>query len=298
MTLSIIIVNYNVRELVIKCITSIHTFLTSTDFEIIVVDNNSTDGSANAIKDKFPDITIIHNPSNLGFSEANNQGINAAKGDYILLLNPDIYLIDNSLCKLLTFLKEKEQPTLAAPKLLNPDQTLQYSAWKDKGLSVMFLETFRYFNTAYPLEQFKTAQAVQNISGAAMLFPKKLIEKIGFFDKNLFWMEDFDFCYRVRKKGLSVYYYPEASVVHLGGQSSETNIKVATANFILSKLAFYRKHYPGFRALLAFILILMHIIGYLIFLLPMSIFGKRYGKKIMPYLYTLRYFFKGYTKVL
>jgi GT2 family glycosyltransferase len=289
MEVSIIIVNYNVRQLVLDCISSINTFFTCVSYEIIVVDNNSTDNSVGAIKNIFPDTIIISNKANEGFSEANNQGIKAAKGKYIFLFNPDTYFIDSSVCRLMDFIKEKGN-ILVTPKLLNNDRTLQYSAWKDKGLHIMFQESFRLFRSAYPLEKYTTPQRVDNVAGAAMLFPKELIEKIGYLDSNIFWMEDFDYCYRIRKAGMDIYYYPEAAIVHYSGQSSEKNLNVAYANLIISKLKFYKKHHPGFKTVLTFMFTLLHLTGYTLFLLLVSPFSGHYRKKIRPYLYTFRKF--------
>jgi GT2 family glycosyltransferase len=297
MEVSIIIVNYNVKKLILDCINSVYTYLKCVSFEIIVIDNNSTDESIEVISRAFPEVKIIQNQINAGFSEANNQGIEAAKGKYILLLNPDTYLIDSSLCGLISFTKEKGSEVLCAPKLLNSDRTLQHSAWKDKNLIVLFQESFRYFNSAYPAETYTLPQQVDNVSGAAMFFSKELVEKIGCLDSTIFWMEDFDFCYRARKAGMPVYYYPSASVVHMGGQSSETNLNVMYSNLLLSKLKFYKKHYSKFEIFPAFLFTFLHLVGYTLFLILIAPFSKNHRKKISPYFYTFgkftTYLFRG-----
>ncbi len=302
MDISIIIVNYNVKQLLLDCINSIYTNLKCVSLEIIVVDNNSTDGSIEAIGKAFPDVRIIQNQTNAGFSEANNQGIKAANGKYVLLLNPDTYFIDSSLCILVDFVKEKGSNILVAPKLLNKDRTLQQSAWKDKSLSVLFQESFRYFNSAYPVQTYTTPRVVDNVSGAAMFFPKVLVEKIGYLDNDIFWMEDFDFCYRARKAGVPVYYFPGASIVHIGGQSSESNLKVMHANLLLGKLKFYKKHYSKSETFPVFTFTFFHLVGYTIFLLIMSPFSKNYRKKIAPYFYAFgkfsTYLFTGKVSLI
>jgi len=287
MELSIVIVNYNVRQLVKDCIESIYKFLSCVSFEIIVVDNNSLDGSIEEIKKYNPEVKIIQNKHNVGFSEATNQGILASVGEYILILNPDAYLVDNSICGLYSFVKDSKE-IIAAPRLLNTDNSLQHSAWRDKRLRVMFQETFRIFRSAYHQEEFKTPQKVDNVSGAAMLFPRAIIEKVGLFDKAFFWMEDFDFCYRARKVGIPVYYFPGASIVHIGGQSSEKNRNTAYANSLISKVKFYKKHHSGFKVFLISVFTLFHIIAYLCFLVLISPFSRHYQKKITPYVYTFR----------
>ena len=286
MELSIIIVNYNVKQLVIDCIRSIYTHLKCVSFEIIVIDNNSADDSVNAVKTNFPDTIIISNNHNAGFSEANNQGIKVANGKYVFLLNPDTYLIDSSICKLIDFVKE-EGNIIAAPKLLNENRTLQPSAWKDKRLLVILQEACNIYISAYPLGKYTEPQSVANTKGAAMLFQKTLVEKVGYLDSNLFYMEDFDYCYRARKAGVPIYYFPQASIVHYGEQSSNTNRNIATANFILSKLTFYKKHHSKLETLLVLILVFLHLITYTLFLTLVSPFGKHYRKKLPPYLYSL-----------
>lgn len=243
MELSIIIVSYNVKEELLKCIGSIFTYLKEIRLEIIIIDNNSSDGTVKIVNSKFPSVTCISNASNVGFSEANNQGIRVSLGDYILLLNPDIYLYDDSLKAMLDYIKTRDDNELLSPRLLNSDNTIQTSAWKDKGLFVMLLELVRIFIDEYPLNKFTTPQQVDNVAGAAMLFKRTLIGKIGFLDSELFWMEDFDYCYRLRKKGGKVIYFPGASIVHYGGKSTDKNLKIAYANANVSKLKFYKKHH-------------------------------------------------------
>lgn len=297
MEVSIVIVNYNVKQLLLDCIGSIYSYFKCFTFEIIVVDNNSYDGSADALKSVYPNVSIISNRDNVGFSEANNQGMKAAKGDYIFLLNPDTFLIDDSICKLIDFVKEKGGNVIVGPKLLNNDKSLQYSAWKDKTLSVMFQETFRIYRSAYKVEQFTSPQIVDVVSGAAMLFRKEVVEKIGYFDNDIFWQDDFDYCYRARNAGISIYYFPNASLVHYVRQSADKNLNIYYANFIISNLRLYKKHHSKFEIFLAFIFTLFHLVGYTVFLLLLSPFSKTYRKKVIPYFYTfgkfMAYLFTG-----
>ena len=290
MEVSIVIVNYNVKQLILECIGSIYKYFKCVTFEIIIVDNNSRDDSINAIKTTYPEVIIIENKFNAGFSGATNQGMEIAKGDYIFLLNPDTYLIDESVCKLIGFIKEKKNNVLVAPRLLNNDRTLQYSAWKDKELFVILQESFQIYRSAYKLETFSSPRAVDNVMGAAMVFPKELIAKVGNFDSDIFWQDDFDFCYRVRKYGIPVVYYPDATIVHYFNQSAVKNVNVYYANLIISKLKLYRKHHSGFKVTLVVLLTLIHIMAYIIFLLMISPFSKHYRDKLIPYLYTFRKF--------
>jgi len=290
MRLSIVIVNYNVEQLVIDCVRSIYKYLDCIPFEIIVVDNSSDKRDIQPVRNEFPAIQIIENIYNTGFSEANNQGINVSTGDYVLLLNPDTYLIDDTICKMFEFARDLKQNAIVGPKLLNEDKSLQYSAWRDKDLKIIFQESLRIFKSSYPLETYTKPHPVDNVSGAAMLFPRKVADEISGFDKNIFWMEDFDFCYRARKAGIPVYYFPETSVMHIGGQSSEKNANVAYANSLISKVRFYKKHHSKFSTAIVTALTFFHIVAYIVFLLLVSTFSKHFRSKLRPYLFTLRKF--------
>jgi GT2 family glycosyltransferase len=293
MELSIIIVSYNVEKLVLECIVSIYKYLNGTSFEIVLVDNHSADNIVDAISKQFPEVHLIKNTSNIGFSEANNQGIKVAKGDYILLLNPDTYLIDDSLKKILAYAKTLNNNTIIAPKLLNGDLSIQTSAWKDKGLAVMALELIRIFIDRYPLKDYTAPQTVENVAGAAMLFPKSIVYRIGYLDRELFWMEDFDFCYRLRQQGGRVMYFPESSIVHYGGKSSAQNLTIAYANANISKLKFYEKHSSSFRTFPAEAIIFIHITSRLLLFMVLSPFNKSFrNQQFSAYAFTLRKYFK------
>src|SRR6185312_13634942 len=286
MDLSIVIVSYNVEKLVLESISSIYKHLHDISLEIIVVDNNSTDNTIQAVTGKFPQVHIIRNMANVGFSEANNQGIKTAKGDYILLLNPDTYLTDDSLVKMLAFAKTTNNNTLLAPRLLNADLSLQISAWKDKSLLVMALELMRVFIDRYPLKNYSTPQQVENVAGAAMLFSKSVVNSIGYLDNELFWMEDFDYCYRLRKAGGSVIYSPESFIIHYGGKSSTQNLKVAYANANISKLKFYKKHFSSLNTFLAEAIIFVHITSRLLLFMFLSPFHRNSRKQFSAYTFT------------
>ena len=290
--LSIIIVNYNVCEYLVNCINSIYKNISGISFEIIVVDNHSLDGSIEAIKNKFPGVCLIENTDNVGFSKANNQAISVAKGNYIFLLNPDTLLLDNSILKMLTYFKKYKQNCLIAPKILNADYSLQYSAWMDKNLKVIFQEALRIFISKYSVIGIKNPFLVENVFGSAMLFSKELISSVGNLDENLFFMDDFDFCYRVRKNGGSVIYFPDCSIIHYGGKSSGNDLKLFYANDNISKLKFYKKHFSLLKYFLSSILILFHILAYSFWLLFSSWRSANHRRQLKAYLFTARAFFQ------
>jgi GT2 family glycosyltransferase len=294
MKLSIIIVSYNVRSLLVECISSLYKHIKGFAYEIIVVDNNSSDGSLKTIADQFPEVICIQNVYNAGFSAGNNQGINISTGAYIFLLNPDTYLIDDSISEMLHYLENRNDLVLLSPRLLNANKSIQVSAWKDKNLPVIALELFRIFPDRYPLTSYIQDTVVHNVAGASMMFRRDLLQKIGRFDETFFWMEDFDFCYRVRLQGGHVIYFPKTILVHVGGQSTASNLKLAYANANTSKLKFYKKHYSPFHTAVATVIIFLHILSRLVLYLLLSPFQNKFRRLFFAYLYTVKKYF-GYV---
>jgi len=291
---SIIIVSYNVKDFLSACIHSIQNNFSKS--EIIVVDNNSADGTVEAIKNKFPDVKMIANRENKGFSGANNQGMAIAQSQNIFLLNPDTEIIGNAIQKLLERLNAQGQLAIIAPKLLNADRSLQLSCWRFPRVFKIFLELFYLHRLTasgnYSRKEMQSAFYPDAVSGAAMLFTKVLINRIGVLDENLFWMEDVDFCYRAKKAGTRVEYFPGAEVVHHIGKSSSSNYRAVIANQLLSKLKYIRKHSNRFIYFLACVLILLQIISRIILLLFLAPFASKYKAKLSSYFYLLQKYFK------
>lgn len=292
MKLSIIIVSYRVKQLLLNCIGSIYTCIRDIPFEIVVVDNHSEDGTAEAIKESYPEVILIENDSNRAFSAGNNQGIKHASGEYILLLNPDTLFTDESFRELFSFSETLQKNFILAPKLLNKDGSLQTSAWKDKSLMVLACELIRIFPGTYPLEHVTSPEPVENVAGAVMLFRRKMTEQTGVLDENLFWMEDLDFCYRIRKAGGEVIYFPGASLIHYGGASKEKNLPVAYANATVSKLKFYRKHHTYLSFTLAGVILGVQTFSRLVLFLLLSPFHRRSRTKAGAYAYALKKYFR------
>ena len=237
--LSIIIVSYNVKDFLSNCIESIQNNFSSA--EIIVVDNNSSDGSIEMLKEKLPLVKIIANKENKGFSGANNQGIAIAQSENVLLLNPDTEIINSALNKMLEYLHKQNKLCVIGPKLLNSDHSLQISCWKFPGLLEMLLELF-YLHIIfgarnYSTEKMKNDFEPEALSGAAMMFKKDLVNKIGGLDENLFWMDDVEFCYRAKKSGAKILYCPEAEIIHHSGKSSTSNQHIVISNQLISKFS-------------------------------------------------------------
>ncbi len=226
MDLSIIIVSWNVRALLEKCLFSV--FKNQSDFEVLVVDNASTDASAEMVKEKFPQVKLIANQENRGFAAANNQAIKQASGDFILLLNPDTEILDNALEKMVEFMKAHPDAGIAGCQILNPDKTIQPSVRRlpdlFSSLLILFklshLKIFRPKYLALDFDYHKT-QSVEQVMGAFFLIRKEVIKKIGLLDEKYYlWFEEVDFCRRLLKKtDYKIYYTPETQIIHYGGQS-------------------------------------------------------------------------------
>ena len=215
--ISIIIVNYNVQEYIISCIESIYKHSTEKiKFEIIVIDNDSFDDSVNQISSIFPDVRLIKNNLNIGFSKAVNQGAVKAKGNHILILNPDTLFIENSLKKFLKALKSSKNIGAIGSLLLDENGYTQQSCWKDPSLMNTILSLFHLdflnFKKNYNIGKLSKFTEVDTLSGAVIFIRRNLFLELGGFNENLFWMEDIDLCVRLRNYGLKNYLLPETEL--------------------------------------------------------------------------------------
>ena len=294
---SIIIVNYNVKELLLDCIRSIYANV-KISFEIIVIDNNSTDGSIALIQQHFPQVKTIVNTYNAGFPKATNQGFLQSKGEYIFMLNPDTVIIKDAIDKMIDFLENNKDVAILAPQLLNTDGTIQYSIQRFITVQEIILETF-FLHTIYKNfhsyinKPINTPIAVEAVSGAAILFPRSLIHEIGGLDEDLFWTEDMEFCYRAFKKGKKIYYYPNAKIIHHVGASGTKNRKVMLSRQILTKITFFKKNHSAFAFTLVKYARLLHIISRIFIFKVLSISQNKIFKiKAEAYIFTLSEFNK------
>lgn len=258
MDLSILIVNWNTRDLLVKCIDSVARSLADvpvTTTEMLVVDNASVDGSADVIRTKFPQVRLIANQSNEGFAAANNRAYKASSGAAILLLNPDTELVGDALCKMLTFLRIHPAAAAVGPALVDADGALQHSCYPMPTLSREFWRLFHldslYGRACYPLATWSQGgpRRVDVLQGACILLRRETIgEREELFPTRTFmYSEDVDLCFRLQAKGWPLYWIPSATVIHYGGQSTR---QVRTEMFIelhRSKIEFFRRN-RGIRA--------------------------------------------------
>lgn len=242
---SIIVVSWNTKQLLRNCLKS----LKGMAVEIIVVDNGSTDGSPMMVVKEFPQVKLIKSKKNLGFGAANNQGMKVATGDYLLLLNSDTFIKDQAPLKMAAFLAKNPQAGVVGCCLLNSDGSLQPSAGPFPNLKVslamLFLE--HWFKNLTRASFAKTIE-VDWVMGAALMIRQEVLEKAGWMDEGVFmYMDEVEWCYRIKKAGLKVFFYPEAEIIHLFGGSSKTGRQDPILNIYRGLIYFYQKHYSPFQ---------------------------------------------------
>lgn len=290
--ISVVIVSYNVKDLLLICLDTLFKYLpASLAIETIIVDNNSSDGSVEAVAQGYPDVIIIANGFNAGFPAANNQAFQIAKGKFIFMLNPDTEFLDDSLEKLYTYLKQHFEISLIAPMLLNTDRSRQLSVWRFPKLGYIFCE-MHYLNfflkgKNYADKDLTKPFEAECFSGAAILFRKEVFDKIGFLDETMFWIEDTEFCYRAYHAGLKLVYFPGSKLIHHIGQSAKKNYNISISNQIINKIKFFKKHHTSFEWLLVVLLSFYHVTLKLIVFTLISPFNVNYFRKAKAYLYTL-----------
>lgn len=258
MLLSIIIVGYNNKSLVNKCLLSINGSLKKTGYfhetEIIVVDNNSSDKLPKMIRKKFPKVILIENRENSGYAKANNQALKKARGNYILLLNSDTEVIGDSITMLINTMDKNSRIGLAGCKILNKDNSVQQSfgyfpnilrvfAW------MLFIDDIPYirnFIKPYHVTDVKLygkARQVDWVTGAFILTKKEVVNRVGGMDENIFmYGEEVEWCYRIKKAGFQILYTPYGEIYHLKGGSGEGRYSGITEEF-KSILYIYKKHF-------------------------------------------------------
>lgn len=258
--ISIIIVSYAARDILRDCLASVQREA-DVPCEVIVVDNESPDGSPEMVEREFPSVRLIRSGGNIGFSPANNIGLEKAKGAYMLLLNPDTVLRPSSLSTWLRLHKEKKAG-ISGPRLLNVDGTLQPSAWKVPGLGRAVLELFylhRFLGSGtYPTATFGNDFEPGFVSGAAMLFHRTVHERVGGLDPHMFWCEDVDLCLRVKKGGDHCWYFHAPEIIHIGGQSSRKNMDRVISNQLISRIKLSSRHSNSITTVLLATVIILH----------------------------------------
>jgi hypothetical protein len=254
--LSVVIVSWNVRDLLRRCLQSVLANPPScalTGLEVIVVDNGSSDATVEMVQTEFPNVYLIANEENRGFPAANNQGVAIARGRYVLLLNPDTEVVGDALATMVAFADAHPEVGMIGPQLLNPDGSVQSSRRRLPTLATAFFESTwlepcaprrlldRYYISDRPDDAI---QDVDWITGAAMLARREAIDEVGPMDEGFFmYSEELDWCRRFQEAGWRVVYLPTAQIVHYVGKSSEQVVAARHIHFQTSKVRYFRKYH-------------------------------------------------------
>lgn len=226
--LSVCIVSLNSCNLLRDCLRSLAEN-TRAVYEVIITDNASTDGTQAMLEEEFPEVELIQNPQNEGYTRPMNQALQHGRGRFLVQLNPDTVILPGALDKLIAFLDENPQIGICGPKVLNRDRTLQKPCRRGEprpwavfsyfsGLSALFPKSrfFGEYLLSYKGED--ETHPVAGVSGSCMLIRRAVVDSIGYLDERFFaYQEDADFCFRARQAGWKVYYYPQAEIIHYGG---------------------------------------------------------------------------------
>ncbi len=245
MDISIIIVNWNTRELLQSCLESIYKTIRNISYEIIVVDNASRDESVAMVREKYPEVRLIQNEENRGFGAANNQAMRIMTGRYALLLNSDTVLTENAVRELYAFMETHSEAAMACGQLLNADGSKQNSIASFPNLFTLITNTslLEYlFPKSYPSKRYHHEEPIEVDSciGACLLVRKKAIEEAGMFDERyFFFFEETDWAYKMKEAGWKIFHVPSAFIYHFQGQSIGRDIQ--------SRIEFYRSRYQFFR---------------------------------------------------
>ena len=247
MKLSVVILNYNVRYFLELCLQSVEAALQGIPSEIIVIDNNSKDSSCEMVKEKFPSVVLIENNSNLGFSKANNQAVQVAKGEYVCILNPDTVVAEDTFSYILNFAEKQTNLGIIGCRLI--DGSGKYLPESKRNIPLVEIAIKKLLGNsrlyyANHVKQHDTAK-VEVLVGAFMLLKRSLYNSLGGFDEDYFmYGEDIDFSYKSLHQGYDNYYFGSTSVIHYKGESTRRN-DVYLKRFYGAMQIFYKKHFKS-----------------------------------------------------
>ena len=300
MQLSIVIVNYNVKHFLIQCLQSVQKSIAGIEAEVFVVDNASSDDSVEMVKEKFSWVHLIANTENMGFSYANNQAIRIAKGKFVLLLNPDTLVEEDTFVKCMDFMNQTPDAGALGVKMINGNGEFlpeskralpipSVAFYKIFGFSKLFPRSKKFgsYHLTY-LDNDKT-QSVEVLSGAFMWIRKKILDEIGSLDETFFmYGEDIDLSYRIIQAGYKNYYLPETRIIHYKGEST----KKGTINYVIvfykAMQIFAKKHFTNKKSLL-----LTWILNLAIWLRASLAIGKRIATSLLLPLLDILFIYGG-----
>ena len=257
MDLSVVVVSFNGRDYLRRCLASLLEHTKGVSCEVIVVDNASWDGSAQIVEAEFPQVALIRLPGNIGFAAGCNRGIERAAGEFVLLLNPDTQLAEDAFSPMVAYCRQNPSVGILGPKLLNSDGSLQLSCRRFPSHLTSLFNRRSFVTRLFPGNPFSRRylmtdwahdriERVDWLSGACMMLRREMVERIGGMDESYFmYIEDVDLCYRAHQAGYEVVYFPQVAVTHHIGRSTETMPNRSIVQWHRSMWRYYRKHMRG-----------------------------------------------------
>lgn len=305
--LSISIVNCDNRDLLAGCLDSIYQTVQRACYEILVVDNGSTDGSADMMRTRFPAIQMIENEERLGYAASHNRALRRCQGRYLLVLNDDMLVLIGAIDTMVAFMDAHPDAGMVGCRLLNPDRSLQPSCRAFPNLWIMFCRSL-YLDKLFPRNRWFGAdylsgwghdamRKVDVIKGCCMLVRREVVDQVGLLDERFFmYYEETDWCYRTLQHGWKVYFTPDAQVIHFGEQSTGRQSARMALIQRQSLLWYFRKHHGGVAASIVRLLSILEIslrLAYWAFTLPLRRRQAYASHKIGLYWTTLRWLLTG-----
>ena len=303
MDVSIVIVNWNTKNLLLQCLEAVYQTAGAVETEVYVVDNGSADGSGTAVKERFPGVTLIENQINLGFAKANNQALSLSKGDYLLLLNPDTRVEAEAIERLFSFMKGRSEAGAAGPQLLHSDGTKQNSIANFPSLATELLNK-RFLRWLFPKKfpgkerVYREPLEVDSVIGACMMVRRDAMEQVGLLDEDYFlFLEETDWCYRLKKAGWKIYHVPQAEVYHFQGKGVGMEKKRARIEYYRSRALFFKKNRGNLQWLVLLIGSMVRLGAGLFFMAVVCCFSlfsvKKWINKLSIYTFITWWYLKG-----
>jgi len=297
MDLSIIIVNWNTKDLLLQCLKSVYKAVKEMETEVIVIDNGSQDGSGMEVEGTFPAVHLIENEKNLGFAKAANQGLRKASGRYALLLNPDAQVKEGASDRMCSFMDAHPEAGVVGAQLLNADGSKQNSIANFPSLATellnksllrwLFPDRFLGKGRDYP-----EPVEVDSVIGAGMMVRRDTMEQVGLLDEGYFlFLEETDWCYRMKKAGWKIYHVPHAEIYHLQGKSAEREKNRARVEYYRSRYHFFKKNRGSLQYSILFMGLITRLCVELIFMSVACLFTlftiDKWKSKLSIYAYLL-----------
>jgi len=304
--LSVIIVNWNTRDLLVRCLNSITQVTQRMKAEVFVVDNRSSDESGRTVKERFSQVILIENETNLGFAGANNQALRRSKGNYLLLLNPDTQVKEEPIQKLISLMDAHPDVGITGVQLLNSDGSKQNSIANFPSLATELLNKslLRWLSPGkFPGKEkdYPEPIEVDSVIGACMMVRREALDQVGLLDEDYFlFLEETDWCYRMKRAGWKIYHVPDAEVYHFQGKSAEKEKKRARVEYFRSRYHFFKKNKGNLQWFILLAGVLIRLGCELFFASAINLFTffsiRKWRKKLSVYAYLLWWHLKGCPK--